>query len=39
MIVVSPTNEPVENPLVIGIGIAYLLFVVGYIWWNNRKQK
>jgi hypothetical protein len=39
MIVVSPTDEPVENPLVIGIGIAYLLFVVGYVWWNNRKEK
>ena len=39
MILVSPTGEPVENPLVIGIGIAYLLFIAGYIWWNNRKEK
>jgi hypothetical protein len=39
MIVVSPTGESVENPLVICLGIAYLLFVAGYIWWNNRKEK
>ena len=39
MILVSPTGEMVENPLVIGIGIAYLLFIAGYIWWNNRKEK
>jgi hypothetical protein len=39
MIVVSPTGEPVENPLVIGIGIAYVVFLVTYVWWNNRKKK
>ena len=39
MILVSPTNEPVENLLVIGIGLAYITFVVGYIWYNSRKQK
>jgi hypothetical protein len=39
MIVVSPTGEPVENPLVIGIGIAYVVFLVAYVWWNNRKKK
>lgn len=39
MIVVSPTGEPVENPLVIGIGIAYVVFLIAYVWWNNRKEK
>jgi hypothetical protein len=39
MIVVSPTGEPVENPLVIGIGITYVVFLVAYVWWNNRKEK
>jgi len=39
MIVVSPTGEPVENPLVIGIGLVYLLFIAGYIWWGSRKDK
>jgi hypothetical protein len=39
MIIVSPTGEPVENPLVIGIGIAYVVFLVAYVWWNNRKKK
>jgi hypothetical protein len=39
MIVVSPTGEPIENPLVIGIGIAYTIFIVGYILWNNYKNK
>jgi hypothetical protein len=39
MIVVSPTGEPVENPLVIGIGIAYVVFLVAYVWWNSRKEK
>ena len=39
MILTSPTGEMVENPLVIGISIAYLLFIVGYIWWGDRKKK
>ena len=39
MIVVSPTGEPVENPLVIGLGLAYIAFIVGYILWNNYKDK
>ena len=39
MIIVSPTGEPVENPLVIGIGIAYVVFLVTYVCWNNRKEK
>jgi hypothetical protein len=39
MILVSPTNEPIENLLVIGIGLVYIAFVVGYIWYHNRKEK
>ena len=39
MIVTSPTGEYVENPLVIGIGLAYIAFIVGYILWNDYKDK
>lgn len=39
MIIVSPTGEPVENPLVIGLGIIYVVFVVGYILWNHYKDN
>jgi len=39
MIVTSPTGEMVDNSLIFSIGLAYVAFVVGYILWNNYKDK
>lgn len=39
MINPSPTGEYIENPLILGIGIAYIAFLVAYAWWNNRNDK
>ena len=39
MISVSPTGEMVENDLVVGIGVFYLLFIVFFIWQGSRKKE
>ena len=39
MIVTSPTGEMVDNSLVLSIGLAYIVFVVGYILWSDYKDK
>ena len=39
MINPSPTGEYVENPLILGIGLTYIAFIMGYILWSNYKNK